>query len=36
MGFIQTGNGGKTSHFLDLNVNFSKMVGDTCKVTIHD
>jgi len=27
---------GKTSHFLVLNVNISKTVGDTFKVTIND
>jgi len=32
----QTREGGKTSHFLALNVNISKMVGDTSKVTIND
>jgi len=27
---------GKTSHFLALNVNISKTVGDTSKVTVND
>jgi len=30
------GRGRQTSHFLALNVNISKTVGDTSKVTIND
>ena len=33
-GGVKQGGGGKTSHFLALNVNISKRVGDTAKVTI--
>jgi len=35
-GGVKQGRSGKTSHFLALNVNISKTVGDTSKVTIDD
>jgi len=35
-GGVKQGRGEKTSHFLALNVNISKTVGDMSKVTIND
>jgi len=35
-GDVKEGGIGETSHFLALNVNISKTVGDTTKVTIND
>jgi len=35
-GMIKQGSGGENKHFLALNVNISKTVADTAKVTIND
>jgi len=36
IGAVKQGKGGETSHFLALNANISKTVGDTSIVTIND